>query len=130
MAAVASTGSPLGLPVRSHLAMVTRGVFRMRLTFQDCSWVITTRSSPCGAAQMAVGLGLPSLVNVVNRMYSDLATSANVTGMRSNLLPRVASLSPSSGETPSAGPTTLTLRGGARFPASPTVKHATHDSGE
>src|SRR6476661_7771408 len=94
MAAVASTGSPLGLPVRSHLAMVTRGVFRMRLIFQDCSWVITTRPSPEGAAQMAVGLGLPSLVNVVSRMYSDLAISANVTGMTPNLLPRVASLLP------------------------------------
>ena len=51
--------------------MVTRGVLRMRLTFQDCSWVIATRPSPRGAAQMAVGLGLPSLVNVVSRMYSD-----------------------------------------------------------
>jgi hypothetical protein len=31
---------------------------------------------------MGVGFGLPSLVNVVSRMYSDLATSAKVTGTR------------------------------------------------
>src|SRR4029077_14660428 len=80
IAAVASTASPLTLPLRSHGAMVTRGVLRIRLTFQDFSWVMTTRPSPAGAAQMAVGLGLPSLVNVVSRMYSDFAMSAKVAG--------------------------------------------------
>src|SRR6478672_5402773 len=82
---MASTASPLGLPLLSHGAMVTRGVLRIRLTFQDCSWVMTTNRSPAGAAQMAVGFGLPSLVNVVSRMYSDLATSAKVTGTNTNL---------------------------------------------
>ena len=48
--------------------MVTRGVLRIRLTFHDFSWLIATRPSPRGAAQMAVGLGVPSLVNVVSRM--------------------------------------------------------------
>src|SRR4051794_6167502 len=80
IAAVASTASPLGLPVRSHGAMVTRALLRIRLTFHDFSSVMTTNRSPAGAAQMAVGLGRPSLVNVVSRMYSDLATSANVAG--------------------------------------------------
>ena len=67
--------------------MVTRGVLRIRLTFQDVSCVIATRPSPAGAAQMAVGLGLPSLVNVVSRMYSDLATSAKVTGTTQSIFP-------------------------------------------
>ena len=84
-AAVASTASPFGFPRRSHTAMVTRGVLRMRLTFHDFSWVIATRRSPSGAAQIGVGLGLPSLVNVVSRMYSALATSAKVAGMAPNV---------------------------------------------
>ena len=65
--------------------MVTCDVLRIRLTFQELSWVMTTKRSPSGAAQMAVGFGLPSLVKVVSRMYSDLATSAKVTGMAPNL---------------------------------------------
>ena len=51
------------------------------MTFQDFAWVMTSSRSPSGAAQMAVGLGLPSFVNVVSRMYSALATSANVRAM-------------------------------------------------
>src|SRR5215213_11122392 len=85
MVATASTASPLGLPTRSHSAIVTRGVLRMRLTFHDDSWVMTTRPSPLGAAQIAVGLGRPSLVNVVSRTYSLFATSAKVTGTSANL---------------------------------------------
>jgi hypothetical protein len=60
--------------------MVTRGVLRIRFTFHDVSCVMTTNRSPSGAAQMAVGFGLPSFVNVVSRMYSDLAISAKVMG--------------------------------------------------
>ena len=52
----------------------------MRLVFHDPSSVITTIRSPSGTPQMAVGLGLPSLVNVVSSMYLDLATSAKVSG--------------------------------------------------
>src|SRR6478752_4370114 len=100
MRAMASTASPLGFPLRSHFAMVTRAVFRIRLTFHDFSCVITTRPSPSGAAQIAVGLGRPSLVNVVSRMYSLFATSAKVTGTYANL----------------AG---FSLRGRPRFPAAP-----------
>ncbi len=72
---MAPTASPLGLPLRSHSAMVTLGVLRMRLTFQDCSPVMAIRRPPSAMAQMAVGLGLPSLVKVVSRMYSDQAMS-------------------------------------------------------
>src|SRR6476659_1954351 len=105
MRATASTGSPLGFPLRSHFAMVTREVFRIRLTFHDFSCVITTRPSPLGAAQIAVGLARPSLVNVVSRMYSLFATSAKVTDTYANL----AGVSP---------------RGRLRFPATPAADRA------
>jgi hypothetical protein len=42
---------------------------------------MTSKRSPSGAAQIAVGFGLPSLVNVVSRMYRALATSSNVGAM-------------------------------------------------
>ena len=45
---MASTASPLGLPPLSHSAMVTRGVLRMRLTFQDFSWVIDDQAVAVG----------------------------------------------------------------------------------
>ena len=40
--------------------------------------VITSSRSPLTAAQIGVGFGRPSLVNVVSRMYCVLARSANV----------------------------------------------------
>src|SRR5260370_1410146 len=80
--ATASIESLFGLPRGSQIARVTRGVLRIRLTFHGVSWVMTSNRSPSGAAQMAVGLGLPSLVNVVSRMYSDFATSAKVAGTK------------------------------------------------
>ena len=85
MVATASTGSPLTLPVRSHSAMVTRGVLRMRLTFHESLPVITRARSPSAAIQIAVGLGLPSLVNVVSETYWDLITSAKLGAITTNL---------------------------------------------
>ena len=60
--------------------MVTRGVLLIRLVFHDPASVLTSSLPSSGTAQMGVGLGLPSLVKVVNRMYLDSATSSNVTG--------------------------------------------------
>src|SRR5271166_2328495 len=71
-----------------QVANVTRGVLRIRLTFQELPTVITNRRSPRSlskAAQIGVGLGRPSLVKVVNRMYWDLARSAKVGVTLSNL---------------------------------------------
>src|SRR5689334_23689011 len=81
MAAVPSTASLVGRPFMVQVASVTRGVLRIRLTFHDFSWVMTRSRSPrclSRAAQIGVGLGLPSLVNVVSRMYCALARSAKV----------------------------------------------------
>ena len=61
-----------------QVAIVTRGVLRIRLTFHDFSSVMTSSRSPSTAAQIGVGLGRPSLVNVVSRMYCALARSAKV----------------------------------------------------
>src|ERR1700760_4608126 len=47
---------------------------------------MATSPSPEGAAQIGVGFGLPSLVKVVNRMYSLLATSAKVAGTLTTVL--------------------------------------------
>src|SRR5882757_2643037 len=66
--ATASIESLFGLPRGSQIASVTRGVLRIRRTFHESSSVTTKRRSPSGAAQIAVGYGLPSLVNVVSRM--------------------------------------------------------------
>src|ERR1700730_6275433 len=78
MVAVASVASLFGLPRTSHTASVTRGVLRIRLTFHEPSSVMTSSRSPSGAAQIGVGLGRPSLVNVVNRRYFALETSSKV----------------------------------------------------
>src|ERR1700722_18449913 len=78
MTAVASRASLFGFPCMSQIASVTRGVLRIRLTFHDFPWVIISRRSPSLAAQIAVGLGRPSLVKVVSRTYCALATSAKV----------------------------------------------------
>src|SRR5436309_5190311 len=78
MAAVPSTASLVGRPRMVQVAMVTRGVFRIRLTFHDFASVITSSRSPSTAVQIGVGLGRPSLVKVVSRMYCDLARSAKV----------------------------------------------------
>jgi len=51
------------------------------LTFQAFFSVITSARSPSRAIQIGVGLGRPSLVNVVNRTYWALDTSSNVTAM-------------------------------------------------
>ena len=59
---------PSGLPRGPHSASVTRGVLRMRLAFHDSSSVMTSSRRRRARAQIAVGLGLPSLVNVVSRM--------------------------------------------------------------
>ena len=64
-----------------QVASVTRGVLRIRLTFQDFPSVMTSSRSPLSlskAAQIGVGLGRPSLVKVVSRMYCALASSAKV----------------------------------------------------
>src|ERR1700692_2840439 len=68
-----------------QVANVTRGVLRIRLTFQELPTVITSRRSPSTAAQIGVGLGRPSLVKVVNRRYCALARSAKVGVTVSNL---------------------------------------------
>src|SRR4051812_10114222 len=94
--------------------MVTREVFLIRLTFHDFSCVMTTRPSPLGAAQIAVGLARPSLVNVVSRMYSLFATSAKVTGTYANL----AGFSPRGRLRSPAAP--AADRRGCRPPAAPT----------
>src|SRR6185312_3632425 len=82
MTAVPSTASLVGRPFIVQVASVTRGVLRIHLTFHDFSWVMTrSRSfsrSFSKAAQIGVGLGLPSLVKVVSRMYCALARSAKV----------------------------------------------------
>ncbi|KDE97353.1 hypothetical protein Y900_000015 [Mycolicibacterium aromaticivorans JS19b1 = JCM 16368] len=53
-------------------------MLRIRFTFQDTRSVMTSIRSPSGTPQMAVGLGLPSLVNVVSSRYFDWATSWKV----------------------------------------------------
>ena len=40
-----------------QVASVTRGVLRIRLTFQDFSWVVTSSRPRRLAAQIGVGLG-------------------------------------------------------------------------
>ena len=64
-----STGSLLGLPNDPLLAIVTRGVLLIRLTFQEPSSVMTRSLSPSGTPQIAVGFGRPSLVKVVRSRY-------------------------------------------------------------
>src|SRR6185312_7401999 len=83
--AVPSTASLFGRPRMSHTAIVTRGVLRIRLTFHAFPSVITSRRSPSAAAQIGVGLGRPSLVKVVSRMYCALARSAKVGVTGANL---------------------------------------------
>ena len=73
-----STASLVGRPPMVQVASVTRGVLRIRLTFHELPWVITNSRSWSTAAQIGVGLGRPSLVKVVSRMYWALARSANV----------------------------------------------------
>src|ERR1700756_4021039 len=68
MAAVPSTGSLVGRPRMVQVASVTRGVLRIRLTFQDFDSVMTSSRSPSAAAQIGTGLGLPSFVKGVSRM--------------------------------------------------------------
>src|SRR6516165_873869 len=87
MAAVPSTGSLVGRPRMLQVASVTRGVLRIRLTFQDFDSVMTSSRSPSAAAQIGTGLGLPSLVKVVSKKYWDLAGSAKV-GVTLPHLPR------------------------------------------
>ena len=70
--------SLFGCPPLSQIASVTRGVLRIRLTFHEFAPVMTSRRSSLLAAQIAVGLARPSLVNVVSRMYCALAMSAKV----------------------------------------------------
>src|ERR1700758_276535 len=70
-----STASLFGLPSAVLRAIVTRGVFLIRLVFHDPSSVITKSLSPSGTPQIGVGLGRPSLVNVVKSRYLDLMTS-------------------------------------------------------
>ena len=60
--------------------MVTRGVLLIRLVFHDPASVLISSLPSLGTPQMAVGLGLPSLVKVVSRMYFDVTTSSNVSG--------------------------------------------------
>ena len=67
--ATASTGSPLTLPSTPHFWMVTRGVLLMRLVFHDPSSVLINSLPPEGTPHTGVGLGLPSLVNVVKSRY-------------------------------------------------------------
>ncbi len=67
--ATASTGSPFTLPSTPHFWIVTRGVLLMRLVFHDPLSVLITSLSPSGTPQIGVGLGLPSLVNVVSNRY-------------------------------------------------------------
>jgi hypothetical protein len=59
----------LGLPNAALLAIVTRGVLLIRFVFHDPSSVMTSSLSPSGTTQIGVGLGWPSLVNVVNSKY-------------------------------------------------------------
>src|ERR1700751_1767582 len=88
MAAVPSTGTLVGRPRRVQVASVTRGVLRIRLTFHDFSSEITSNRSPSTADQIGVGLGRPSLVKGVSRMYCALARSARVGVTVLNLPPR------------------------------------------
>ena len=67
--ATASTGSPLSLPSTPHFWMVTRGVLLMRLVFHEPSSVLINSLSPSGTPHTGVGLGRPSLVNVVSSRY-------------------------------------------------------------
>ena len=67
--ATASTGSPLGLPRTPHFWIVTRGVLLIRLVFQEPSSVLINSLSPSGTPHTVVGLGRPSLVNVVSSRY-------------------------------------------------------------
>src|ERR1700744_1847505 len=80
MVAVASMASPFGWPPISQTASVTRGVLRIRFTFHDFSWVMTSSRSPWGGAQTGVGFGAHALVKVVSSTYCALATSAKVVG--------------------------------------------------
>src|SRR5580693_4883712 len=73
--ATASTSSLFGLPNAALFAIVTRGVFLIRLVFHDPSPVITRSLLPSGTPQIGVGLGRPSLVNVVSSRYFDLMMS-------------------------------------------------------
>jgi hypothetical protein len=63
------------LPNAALLAIVTLGVLLIRFVFHDPSSVMTSSLSPSGTPQIGVGLGRPSLVNVVNSRYLDLMTS-------------------------------------------------------
>jgi hypothetical protein len=62
----------------SPMDTVTRGLLGIRLTFQAFFSVINRAASPSGTTQIGVGLGRPSLVNVVGETYLALVTSANV----------------------------------------------------
>src|SRR5689334_20433104 len=79
--ATACTGSPLGLPRALDFWMVTRGVFLIRLVFHDPSSVEISSLSPSRTPHTGVGLGLPSLVNVVSSRYFESAMSWNVSDM-------------------------------------------------
>jgi hypothetical protein len=59
----------LGLPKGEHFWMVTRAVLSIRLVFQEPSSVLINSLSPSGTPHTGVGLGRPSLVNVVNSRY-------------------------------------------------------------
>src|SRR6516162_8268316 len=78
IAAVHPTASLVGRPPMVQVASVTRGVLRIRLTFHDFAPVMTSSRSPSAAAQIGTGLGRPSLVKVVSKMYCDLASWAKV----------------------------------------------------
>lgn len=78
MVALPWTPALVAQPRTLQVASVIRGLLRIRLTFHAFPADIASSRSPSAAAQMGVGLGRPSLVNVVNRMYFALAKSANV----------------------------------------------------
>src|SRR6476661_3023909 len=59
--ATASTGSPMALPSAPALWMVTRGVFLIRLVFQDPSSVMISSLSPSGTPPHRGRLG-PSVL--------------------------------------------------------------------
>jgi hypothetical protein len=79
--AIASTGSPLGLPRAVDFWIVTRGVLLIRLVFHEPSSVEISSLSPSRTPHTVVGLALPSLVNVVSNRYLESATSWKVFAM-------------------------------------------------
>jgi dienelactone hydrolase len=84
---VASFGrrDPLGVgaPARLRKVVDDKGIAADIKVYPDAGHSFANKLpgqplSPSGAAQIGVGFGRPSLVNVVSKMYLDLATSANV----------------------------------------------------